>query len=88
MNLTSVIYQALEIYKIVLVGAVIMFWLLRMKIVDPGNEVARNIWSFLTRATEPVLAPIRRALPDFGGIDISPIIVIIAIQILQNILVS
>ena len=87
LDLTNLIHQLLGLYKIILVASVIMFWLVRTNLLDMRNEVVRNISNFLTRVTEPVLAPIRRILPDMGGIDVSPIVAIIAIQILQNILV-
>ena len=87
LDLTNLIHQLLGLYKIILVASVIMFWLVRTNLLDMRNEVVRNISNFLTRVTEPVLAPIRRILPNMGGIDVSPIVAIIAIQILQNILV-
>jgi YggT family protein len=87
LDLTNLIHQLLGLYKIILIASVILFWLVRYNLLDIRNEVVRNISNFLTRVTEPVLGPIRRALPDMGGIDISPIVVIIAIQILQNMLV-
>ena len=86
LDLTSLIHQLLGLYKLILLASVIMFWLLRYKVIDVHNDAVRTIANLLTRATEPVLAPIRRILPDMGGIDISPIVAIIAIQILQNIL--
>ena len=87
LDLTNLIHQLLGLYKIILVASVIMFWLIRYKVVDIRTDATRNIANFLNRATEPVLGPIRRALPDMGGLDVSPIVVIVAIQILQNLLV-
>ena len=51
------------------------------------NNIVRQISYALYRLTEPVLAPIRRFLPDLGGLDISPIIVIIALQFIRNLVV-
>jgi YggT family protein len=51
----------------------------------PGSPVA-PVAQFLYRITEPVLAPVRRALPSMGGIDLSPLVVILGIQILMGIL--
>ena len=87
-DFTNIIYQALGLYKIILLASVIMFWLLRANMVDGKNDAVRGISNFLTRVTEPVLAPVRRALPDLGGFDVSPIVVLIGIQILQNLLVK
>ena len=85
-NLSALLIDLLQIYKIILLASVIMFWLARYNVVDYKNDIVRHLGNFLTRATEPVLAPIRRALPDLGGFDIAPIIAIIAVQILQNLL--
>ena len=57
-NLSSLLYDLLNIYKVILIASVIMFWLVRYNIVDYKNDIMRNLGNFLTRATEPVLAPI------------------------------
>jgi YggT family protein len=55
-------------------------------VVNPRNQFVGTIGNFLFRVTEPVLAPIRRRLPDLGGIDISPIIVLLIIFFLRQFL--
>ena len=78
LDLTNLIHQLLGLYKIILVASVIMFWLIRYKVVDIRTDATRNIANFLNRATEPVLGPIRRALPDMGGLDLAPFLAIVA----------
>lgn len=72
----SIAHEALDIYRYVLFGAIIASW------VAPGSS--HPIVVFLNKVTEPVLAPIRKLLPDLGGIDISPIILLFAIHLLQR----
>jgi YggT family protein len=77
------IITILNIYFWLLVATVIMSWLIAFNIINRTNPVVRQIQYALYRLTEPVLGPIRRLLPDLGGLDISPIIAAIIIQFLQ-----
>jgi YggT family protein len=56
--------------------------------VNARNQIVSQIGSFLHRMTEPALAPIRRFLPDLGGIDISPIVLIFALVLLKDLIFS
>ena len=58
---------------------VVLSWLIGFNIINPYNPFVRGVHTFCYRVTEPLLAPIRRFLPDLGGIDISPVILLIAI---------
>lgn len=58
---------------------VVLSWLIGFNIINPYNPFVRAVHTFCYRVTEPLLAPIRRFLPDLGGIDISPVILLIAI---------
>jgi YggT family protein len=68
----------IDLYSLVVLGAVVMSWLP----VDPRNSLT----SLLNGLTEPVLAPIRRALPPMGGLDLSPMVLLIVLQFLKRIL--
>ena len=63
-----------------------MSWLISFKVVNTSNRVVYIIADFLYRLTEPVLAPIRRFLPNLGGLDISPIILLLGIMFVRNVL--
>jgi YggT family protein len=63
----------------ILIANAIYSWLIAFNIVNPRNQVVATIGEFLYRTTEPFLAPIRRRLPNLGGIDISPIVLIIGL---------
>lgn len=79
----STIDLALGIYWWILIASAIFSWLYAFNVVNPRNQVVGMIGDFLFRATEPVLRPIRRVLPDLGGIDISPIVVLLIIYFLR-----
>ena len=70
-----VIDLALELYIWIVIAAAIFSWLVAFHVVNTRNQAIGMIGEFLYRITEPVLRPIRRRLPNLGGIDISPIIV-------------
>ena len=81
----SFISYLLTLYVYILIAAAVMSWLIAFSIVNPHNHVVRMIGEFLYRITEPVLRPIRNMLPNLGGIDISPIIVILVIVFIQSV---
>jgi YggT family protein len=77
------ILAILDIYKWILIATIVLSWLLAFNIVNQQNPVVRQLSYALRRLTEPVLAPVRRILPDLGGLDISPLVIFVAIQFLQ-----
>jgi len=78
----------LDIYFWFLIANVILSWLVAFNVVNRSNRVVATIGEFLYRITEPVLAPLRRVLPNLGGIDIAPMIVIIGVLFLQQALLA
>jgi YggT family protein len=81
------ILTILDIYFWILIAMVVMSWLVGFNIINNQNNIVRQVSYALYRLTEPVLAPIRRFLPDLGGLDISPIIAIIALQFIRYLVV-
>ena len=77
---------ALSIYWWLLIAAAIFSWLYAFNVVNSRNQAVGAIGSFLFKVTEPALRPIRRLLPDLGGIDISPIILLLIIYFLRELL--
>jgi len=75
---------ALDIYWYLIIGSAIFSWLYAFNVVNPRNQAVMTIGNALFRVTEPALRPIRRLLPDLGGIDISPIILLLIIFFLQQ----
>ncbi len=74
-----VIDLALEIYVWILIAAAIFSWLAAFNVVNVRNPAVAMVGDVLYRLTEPALRPIRNRMPDLGGIDVSPIIVILII---------
>jgi YggT family protein len=74
-----VIDLALQIYVWLIIAAAILSWLVAFNVVNTRNPVVAGIGEFLYRITEPALRPIRNVMPDLGGIDISPVILILII---------
>lgn len=80
------IFYALEIFKWILIASAIFSWLFAFNVINSSNRFVASIGEFLYQVTEPVLRPIRRFIPNLGGIDISPIIALVVIFFLQNLL--
>jgi YggT family protein len=78
-----VIDYALQLYVIILIAAVVMSWLIAFNVVNTRNQFVAMLADFLYRLTEPALRPIRRMMPNLGGIDISPIILFLIILFIR-----
>ncbi|MBI4274901.1 MAG: YggT family protein [Rhizobiales bacterium] len=85
-ELLGFISYLLTLYIYILIAAAVMSWLIAFNVVNPHNQIVAVIAEFLYRITEPVLRPIRNLLPNLGGIDISPIIVILIIVFIQSVI--
>lgn len=80
----QVILLALDILWWFVIASAILSWLFAFNIVNPRNQFVGTIGEFLYRVTEPIYRPIRRVLPDLGGIDLSPLVVLLGIVFLQQ----
>ena len=69
----------LSIFTWILIGSAIFSWLYAFNVINSSNRFVASLGSFFYNVTEPVLRPIRRFMPDLGGIDISPIVVLVLI---------
>jgi YggT family protein len=76
----------INLYIWVLIGQVILSWLVAFKVVNTQNPIVNQIGTVLYRLTEPVLGPIRRLLPNLGGLDISPIIAVILLIFIEKVI--
>ncbi|MFZ3328369.1 MAG: YggT family protein [Methylocella sp.] len=84
--LLDVFLVVLQLYWWVIIAAAILSWLIAFNVVNRYNDVVRSIWNFVTVLTEPLLRPIRGMIPNLGGIDISPLILLLLIYFLQQII--
>ena len=85
-SLLNLIDNIIDIYLFTLVAYVIISWLVSFKIINPWQPFVRMLTQFLSRVHDPILNKVRSFLPDFGGVDISPIIVFLAIEFFRNLL--
>ena len=85
--LLDVLLLVLQIYVWLLIAAAILSWLIAFGVVNTRNQAVAMIGEFLFRITEPALRPIRRILPNLGGIDISPVILILIIYFIQEVII-
>ncbi|WP_159716175.1 YggT family protein [Geminicoccus flavidas] len=85
--LANLIDTTVSIYLTLLFAAVILTWLVQFNVVNPRQPLVHTIGTFLYRITEPALAPIRRVMPNLGGIDISPVILILLLHFARNLIV-
>ncbi|MGC6537512.1 MAG: YggT family protein [Candidatus Puniceispirillaceae bacterium] len=86
MSLLFLIDTIITLYIWSLVIYVVASWLIAFNIINPWQPAIRQILTMLERLHEPVMSRIRQVLPNLGGIDISPIIVLLALQFLRNLL--
>ncbi|WP_374305586.1 YggT family protein [Methylocella sp.] len=84
----DVVLLVLDLYVYVVIAAVILSWLIAFNVINTYNDVVRAIVNGVNALTEPVLRPIRQALPSFGGLDISPIVLFLIIFLIQRIIVQ
>ena len=76
-ELLNFINTLITLYVYIIIAGAVMSWLIAFNVVNPYNQFVRSLWQGFNVVTEPLLRPIRRRMPDLGGIDISPVILII-----------
>ena len=82
--LFDIVLFLLRILSMVVIVQVICSWLVAFNVINLHQPFVRAVYTAMDRITEPLYRPIRKILPDFGGIDFSPIVLILAIQILRK----
>lgn len=71
----------------IIIGSAILSWLIAFNVINPYNQFVRSLWDLFNRVTEPCLRPIRRVLPDMGGIDVSPVILILILYFISKVVI-
>jgi YggT family protein len=82
----DVILIALDLYVWVIIASAIFSWLYAFNVVNPRNQVVATIGNALYQLTEPLLRPIRRFMPNLGGLDLSPIVLLLLIFLVQRLI--
>ena len=83
----DIVLIVLDLYVWLLIASAILSWLIAFNVVNTRNQFVAAVAEFLYRITEPVLAPIRSFMPNLGGLDISPIILILLIYLIEKLIV-
>ena len=87
-SLLGLIIQIIELYKFVLIIYIIGTWLVNFNIVNTSNRIVFSIMEILYRLSDPSLRIVRKYVPNFGNIDISPIIVYLLLWFMQSLLIE
>lgn len=83
--LLQIVQLLLNLVWWIIVIQAILSWLIAFNVINTHNDFVRSVWNALQRMTEPLYRPIRRILPDFGALDLSPLVVLLIIYILSSI---
>jgi YggT family protein len=86
--LLDFIAQIITLYMWVVIISVLLSWLIAFNVINRHNQVVYMIADSLQKLTEPVLRPIRNALPDFGALDLSPIVLILGLAFIRNVVIG
>ena len=87
LTLLQLLEYLLNIAWWVIIIQAVMSWLIAFNVINTYNDAVRSIWMLLKRLTEPLYRPIRRVLPDFGTLDLSPLVVLLIIGALSRIVI-
>ena len=79
----DIIIIVLDLYVWLLIASAILSWLIAFNVVNTRNQFVAAVAEFLFRITEPLVGPIRRRLPNFGGLDLSPLVLFFVLWIIQ-----
>lgn len=86
-SILYIILLVLDIYIWLLIAAALLSWLIAFNVVNTRNQLVSMVADFLYRITEPLLRPIRNVLPSLGGIDVSPVVLILIIILIKDIII-
>jgi len=85
--LLQIVQVLLSVATWIILIQAILSWLIAFNVINTYNDTVRMVWEALKKITEPFYRPIRRILPDFGALDLSPMVVLLIIIILQRIII-
>ena len=86
--LFDILVLLLNVLWWIIIGQVVLSWLFAFNVLNASSDGLRRFVEALDRLTEPLYRPIRKLLPDFGGIDFSPLIVLLGISVVQRLLIG
>ena len=86
-SIIDIVMVVLNLYTWIIIAGAVLSWLIAFGVVNIRNDFVRSIWNLFLALTEPFLRPIRNFLPSTGGIDISPIILLLAVMLIERIII-
>ena len=81
--LFGIIDMILQVLGWIIIAQIILSWLVAFRVIDTSSNFVRTMLDALDRLTAPLYRPIRKIMPDFGGIDFSPLVLLLAIQLIR-----
>ena len=87
-SLYQILMLLLDIVWFFIIAHVIMSWLINFQVLNLHQQLVAQIWYGLNRLLEPIYGPIRRVLPNMGGLDLTPLVVLVAVYALRIILIN
>jgi len=85
--LLQIVQLLLNLVWWVIVIQAVLSWLIAFNVINTQSDFVRTVWNALQKITEPLYRPIRRILPDFGALDLSPLVLLLILYILTNIVI-
>lgn len=86
-TLLQIVQVLLNVLWWIIVIQAVLSWLIAFNVINTSNDFVRSLWEGLRRITEPLYRPIRKILPDFGALDLSPLVVLLLVFILSSIVI-
>ncbi len=87
-SLLQILLLILDVIWFIVIAHIIMSWLINFNVLNRNQPLVWQLWTGLERLLEPIYRPIRRILPDMGGLDLSPIVLIVAIFAARIVLIN
>jgi YggT family protein len=84
-SVIQILYILLNVVWWIIVVQAVMSWLIAFNVINTHNDFVRSIWQALDKMTEPLYRPIRKIMPDFGALDLSPMVVLLLLYILMQV---
>lgn len=86
--LGQLLILGLQVYFYIIIAHVVISWLIVFEVINAKSQQAKNLINLLNRATEPVMEPIRRYVPPIGGLDLTPLIVILLLWVAESMIIQ
>ena len=86
--LLQIVQFVLTVVWWIIIVQAILSWLIAFNVINTSNNAVRQIWMALEKVTDPIYRPIRRVLPDFGALDLSPLVVLLLVGLLDRLVTT